>query len=153
MHMGDPYTGQRKGPAGAEANTPIRLPAAHTVSTQNKHRMRVNHVREVCQERKPTLHTHRCAHTPQHVHSTLSPARPPGRGRERQGSPRPPLVPSGTTQGLEGHPRDRLRPGEFLTQLLRTMRPGTHAPGRAQEGVAGPQPGWQPCSHWGQRWG
>lgn len=106
MHMGDPYTGQRKGPAGTKANTPTRLPAAHTVSTENKHRMRVNHVREVCQERKPTLHAHPSTRTPQCTLSTLSPARPPGKGQRQAGKP----------LRTPGPFRDKLRPAGSSTE-------------------------------------
>lgn len=103
--------------------------------------MRMNHVHEVCQEGAHTAHAQLCTRTAVHTQHPQPHTSCPGRGRE-QGSPRPPLVPS----------RDKLRPGEsstetgwglgeFPTQLLRTMRSGTHAPGRAQEGVSGPQPG------------
>lgn len=68
--------------------------------------MRMNHVHEVCQERRPTLHTHSCAHAPQCTHSTLNPTRLPGKGQREAGKPSAAPCPL----------RDKLRPGESSTE-------------------------------------
>ena len=85
----------------------------HTVSTQNEHCMRVNRVQEVCQERKPTLHTHSCAHAVHAQHPQPHQAAQEGaeRGREALGRP---LSLRGQAKAWRVIHRDRLGPGEFL---------------------------------------
>ena len=70
--------------------------------------MRVTRVQEVCQERKPTLHTHSCAHAvhAQCTHSTLSPTSLAGKGQREAGKPLAAPCPFG----------DKLRPGESSTE-------------------------------------
>lgn len=118
----DPLHWAETGPSKKNSgNTPTCPTATHTSSTQDERCMRANHVHEVCQERRPTLHTHSCAHAPA-VH-TQHPSTPPGcpegaeRGREARAAP---LSPQGQAKAWRViHRRDRLGPGEFLTQLLR----------------------------------